>query len=45
MPGSISVTSFGSFEIKENIGSRMGHANRKKIKNKPYWYNITSNKP
>jgi hypothetical protein len=31
MPGSISVPSSGSFENKEkNIGSRMGHANKKK---------------
>jgi hypothetical protein len=29
MPGLISATSSGSFENKENIGSRMGHANKK----------------
>ncbi len=28
MPGLISVPSSGSFENKENIGSRMGHANK-----------------
>ncbi len=30
MPESISVPSSGSFENKENIGSQMGHANKKK---------------
>jgi hypothetical protein len=28
MPRSISVPSSGSFESKENIGSRMGYANK-----------------
>ncbi len=31
MPGLMSVRSSGSFENKENIGSRMGHANKKKF--------------
>jgi hypothetical protein len=28
MPGSISVPSSGSFENKENMGNRMGHAKK-----------------
>jgi hypothetical protein len=32
MPGSISVPRSGSLENKENIGSRMGHANKKNLK-------------
>ncbi len=34
MPGSIAVPNSGSFENKENTGSRMGHANKKNIKKK-----------
>jgi hypothetical protein len=39
MQGSISVPSSGSFENKENIGSHMGHANKKKYLKK-LLYNI-----
>jgi hypothetical protein len=34
MPESISVPSPGLFENKENIGSQMGHTNKKSSKDK-----------